>query len=285
MFKRLNDDCLFSIYQFLDHMELLRLTEVSRETRLYVTSSSGSNHLWRAHLDRIFPHWKERESLPSLEGDPGASRVPKAMNDAGFLRFMKSVHSHGQDITRDSSMIRINDIVNKRLLPFLKINAPHIAQSLQPVVATTWFEQIETIQERDFFRDEFLSLPGPLRALYFLLGGQDAGRRGRNDAGRIGLFGSFFVYDMSPSCYFLHPRQAIILAKKCEPFHEDPVTANIFPFCSSLEARSGLPLTFGVDKRSRDAQVYIFGLKSKIGSREPVSEVLTQSSIRIIHRN
>ena len=231
MFKgRLNDDFLFSIYQFLDHLDLLRLSESSREARLSVQNGSGSNHLWRIHLDRVFPHWKERERLPTLEGDPGASRFPKANTDAGYIRFMESVQSHGRDISRDGSMTKLNDIVNGRLLPFLKINAPHIAHSLQPVVATAWYEQCETIQEQEFFRDEFLSLPSPLRSLYFLLGGQDAGRRGRNDTGRIGLFGSFFVYDMSPSCYFLHPRQAIILAQKCEPFHEDQITSNIFPF-------------------------------------------------------
>lgn len=266
MFNGLNDDCLFSIYSFLNHIELAKLSAVCREARRSVTTSSGANRLWRDHLDRVFPHWKVcSKELPSLEGDPGAPRSPKANDEDGYKRFLRAVKLYGEDIACDGSMSRLNEIVNSRLLPFLRTNAPHIAESLQPAVTANWFNDFTSQQECEFFRKEFLSLPGPLRSLYYILGGQDAGRRGQ-----FGLFGSIFVYDLSPTCYFLHPQQAIILHKKCEPYHDDPTSTDIFPFSSSLDARRGLPLTFGVNKRSKVAQVFVYSLKSKPGKREPI---------------
>jgi len=267
MFKELNDDCLFSIYKYLDHIELTRLTYVNRFAFQTVTSSSGSNHLWRFHLNTVFPLWKERGDLPSLEGDIGAQKGPRAKDDAGYKRFKDAIKLYGADIARSGCMNQLNAIVNGRLIPFLKAYAPHILQNLSARLTSAWFDGEN--EEGEFYRQFFLSLPGPLRALYYILGGQSAPV---DETEGNGVFGSFYCYDLSPSCSFLELKQAVFLKTKCESYSDplQPITRDIFPFASSLDARQGLPLTFGVDTNSKEARVYVFGLKGQPRSRQPI---------------
>ena len=268
MFKELNDDCLFSIYKFLDHIELNSLTFVSRFSYQSVTSSSGSNSLWRYHLNTVFPLWKERGDLPSLQGDIGVPKGPRAEDSAGYKRFKDAIKLYGEDIARSGCMNQINSIVNGRLIPFLKAYAPHILQNLSARLTINWFDR-EKDEGGEHYRQTFVSLPGPLRALYYILGGQSAPI---DETEGNGVFGSFYCYDLSPSCSFLELKQAVFLKTKCESFINplEPITRDIFPFASSLDARHGLPLTFGVDTNSKEARVFVLGLKGQPRQREPI---------------